>query len=43
MTGSNIDEYELASRDDSAAVVADPTQHAEQTRDDPESPLNVME
>jgi pimeloyl-ACP methyl ester carboxylesterase len=43
MTNSNIDDYELASRNDSDAVVADLAQRAEQIQQDPESLLDVLE
>lgn len=43
MTESNVEEYGLASRDDSAAVVADLTQRAERIYDDPQVLLRELE
>jgi pimeloyl-ACP methyl ester carboxylesterase len=43
MTESNVEEYGLASRDDSSAVVADLTERAERIRDDPQVLLRELE
>lgn len=43
MTDSNVNEYELAERDEDEAVVADLTRRAEEIHHDPESLLHALE